>query len=140
RHVAGSGPRRQEPRAGPAARRGPADATRRGDVVKCPTPCPERQQLQGLLSNHLPERQQEEIVHHLDDCEGCQKELEALARGDSSWPDDLRGLEKDRPAATSAFWSGLKNVENALKSGVALAATQAEVPAARRGAAEDGEE
>src|SRR5262245_22074571 len=53
--------------------------------------CPDRQELQELITGrHAPDRQQF-LERHLESCEGCRRRLEALA--------DVRGVVPDRPLA-----------------------------------------
>lgn len=72
--------------------------------------CPDRSRLQELLDSDHPPEEQTDLIGHLDSCDDCQQALEDMAAGTSS-ADTLRHLDRDRPAADSAFWRAMKNLE-----------------------------
>jgi WD40 repeat protein/serine/threonine protein kinase len=80
--------------------------------MSCETPCPEPERLKQLLDSSLTDTDQARVVGHLDSCTGCQRSLEELAAGDSSWPEAVRHLDGDAPPATSAFWPALAQLED----------------------------
>jgi len=93
-----------------------------------PTPCPDRDRLRKLLEpSSAPD--QSEIVGHLDDCEGCQHELEALATGEWSWAEQARGCGHAKPPDQSAFWPALRAVEGGAAVATPPPVTTAEPPA-----------
>jgi serine/threonine protein kinase len=72
--------------------------------------CPDPGRLDELLHNRLPERQQAELVGHLDACMSCQLALEELATGGE--PLTPVGDAEASPPSDSAFWPALREVEN----------------------------
>lgn len=80
--------------------------------MSVPASCPGHDCLKGLLDSSLPEEEQSRVVCHLDACKCCQDSLEALAAGNSSWPEALRQAEQAVPPATSAYWSALRELES----------------------------
>ena len=73
--------------------------------------CPNAARLQGLLAGKLPETDQAELTGHLDSCTGCQQSLEEMAAGNESWPEQLRGVDRERPPSDSAYWAALRELE-----------------------------
>src|SRR5262245_33536869 len=47
-------------------------------------PCPSADQLRHLLDGGLSDKEQAELIAHLDTCPGCQQRLEELAGGPAS--------------------------------------------------------
>ena len=73
--------------------------------------CPDSTRLQRLLDGSLPEEQQAELTSHLDSCEGCQQSLDELAAGSRSLTHVIRHVDRERPAADSAYWRALRALE-----------------------------
>jgi hypothetical protein len=71
----------------------------------------------GLLASNLSQREQSDLIAHLDSCASCQQSLEEVAGGDASWAEAVRHLDQDRPGATSAFWAGLEDLQEAVTGG-----------------------
>jgi serine/threonine protein kinase len=76
--------------------------------------CPDRARLRGLLASNLTEREQTDLIAHLDSCESCQHSLEEVAGGGTSWAEAVRHLDQDRPNSASAFWAGLEELESSI--------------------------
>src|SRR5262245_30897959 len=73
------------------------------------TPCPDNRHLQGLLQDSLPEGEQAALTDHVGDCAACQEALDRLAAGPSV--EALRQAERGRPAADSAYWAALQQLD-----------------------------
>lgn len=57
--------------------------------------CPTTEQLRALLDESLPHDDQSTLQGHIEDCEICQKSLEALVAGTESWEAALGHLRND---------------------------------------------
>jgi WD40 repeat protein len=66
------------------------------------TPCPDRDRLRDLLDGALPDEEQADLTRHLDDCAGCQQELEGLAAA-GSWVGPGPWLRPDPAAPEEAL-------------------------------------
>src|SRR5689334_4026554 len=76
--------------------------------MNSPTPCPDRQQLQRLLSDGLDVSNQSALTEHVGECSACQGELDRLASGPRV---DLQTVQRERPASDSAYWSAVAKLE-----------------------------
>src|SRR5262249_6511087 len=85
---------------------------RRRCSMKRPAVCPDRARLRGLLASNLTEREQTDLIAHLDSRESCQHSLEEVAGGGTSWAAAAPHLAQDRPSSASAFWAGLEKLED----------------------------
>jgi Tol biopolymer transport system component len=93
--------------------------------------CPDRLQLHGLLETNLPEREQADLIGHLDSCPDCQHSLEEMAGG-SSWSGVVRPVDAAPPPADSAYWVALKKVENEVLARTQITSAPEEVEAPGR--------
>jgi serine/threonine protein kinase len=84
------------------------------ELEPAPNTCPERTVLARLLDGSLGARERTAIERHIDSCNACQAELDALACGDAAWPRQVRNLGRG-PEAESP---GLKRVIGVLKDQV----------------------
>jgi WD40 repeat protein len=66
------------------------------------TPCPDRERLRDLLDGALPDEEQADLTRHLDDCTGCQQELESMAAA-GSWVGPGPWLRREPPCAEAAL-------------------------------------
>ncbi len=77
--------------------------------------CLSSEDLRELLEENGAESDQAAVVSHLDKCTSCQKSLEALASGDSSFAVKLLDQAAHQtPEPNSAYWPALKNAQQAL--------------------------
>jgi hypothetical protein len=76
------------------------------------TPCPDVGRLEGLLRDSLPPPEQSALTDHVGDCAACQRELDRLAAGPTR--DALLRAESGRPAADSAYWSAVAELDKQL--------------------------
>ncbi len=74
--------------------------------------CPPAEVLQQLLVDALPSERQQECVHHIDVCEGCQAKLEEMATGGTNLSQVVERLNESQPMATSAYWPALKSLDS----------------------------
>jgi serine/threonine protein kinase/Tol biopolymer transport system component len=81
------------------------------EPMKHNTPCPDADRLKGLLDSSLSQEEQSALVGHLDDCAGCQHSLEELAVGGEPVAEAVREAERGRPAADSAYWKALRDLQ-----------------------------
>src|SRR5262245_62016956 len=72
------------------------------------TPC-DRSRLQLLLTDSLPERDEQAAANHLAKCPNCQRELESLAAGEEWWTEASQRLS--RSAAELSDQSSLPDEE-----------------------------
>src|SRR5262245_41617639 len=87
--------------------------------MRVPTTCPDPARLRGLLDGRLSSDEQADLTAHLDGCPDCQRALEDLAAGSSSWPDSVRHREGGRPGPDSAYWAALKGLQRDVTATVA---------------------
>ncbi|MGC8641882.1 MAG: GIN domain-containing protein, partial [Isosphaeraceae bacterium] len=78
------------------------------------TPCPGRGVLRRFLAGASPEEEQEMLENHLQECERCQAELDALDGGDDSWVGRVQDLGRNRSESAP----GLKRIIGVLKDEV----------------------
>jgi hypothetical protein len=76
------------------------------------TPCPNTQQLEGLIRDSLPQGEKSALTEHVGHCITCQQALDRLAAGPTS--DALRRAERERPPASSAYWSAVQELDRDL--------------------------
>ena len=72
-------------------------------MVAYASPC-DRNRLQRLLEDRLPESAQTEVTAHLETCATCRQELESLAASDIVWQETREALSNvdDVPANAGA--------------------------------------
>jgi hypothetical protein len=75
------------------------------------TPCPDLEQLKGLLRESLPPGEQSALTEHVGDCPACQGALDQLAAGPTA--DALRRAGLGRPPADSAYWAAVGELNGA---------------------------
>ena len=81
------------------------------EIEPAPNTCPDRALLARLLDGSLGESERKAIEHHIESCNACQAELDALACGDAAWPRQVRNLGRGHDAESP----GLKRVIGVLK-------------------------
>jgi serine/threonine protein kinase len=81
------------------------------EVAPAPNKCPDRALLARLLDGSLGERERKAVEQHMEMCNACQAELNALACGDPAWPRQVRDLGRGHEAESP----GLKRVIDVLK-------------------------
>ncbi|WP_373650436.1 protein kinase domain-containing protein [Schlesneria sp. DSM 10557] len=67
----------------------------------------DREQLQRMLNGELPEATQTAVVRHLENCTGCQQQMESLAATAHWWEETRDALAGLQPHTNSSEFSGL---------------------------------
>jgi serine/threonine protein kinase len=83
------------------------------------TSCLETEELRKLLGGVAASPEQETWTQHLDQCEGCQSKLEALATEGTNVSQLVQRVRESEPLATSAYWPAIR----AMGQYAAIAAT-----------------
>lgn len=77
------------------------------------TPCPPAEELKQLLDGSLSGERQQACTEHMDACTCCQTKIVEIATQGSDLPKIL--VETAQPAASSALWPALKELEAELE-------------------------
>jgi tRNA A-37 threonylcarbamoyl transferase component Bud32 len=77
--------------------------------VNVQAPCPEPKRLVGLFQGSLTADEQAALTNHVGECAACQHELDRLAAGPTVAA--LGRVERDKPAADSAYWMAVAQLE-----------------------------
>jgi hypothetical protein len=76
-----------------------------------PAACPDPLRLRGLIDTSLPEKEQADLIGHLDSCTGCQQSLEQIA-SDSASSDILLHVDRDRPPPGARYHYAVRALQN----------------------------
>jgi WD40 repeat protein len=77
--------------------------------VKAQTACPDPERLEGLFKGSLTDDEQTALTDHVGECTACQHALDQLAAGPTAT--DLARVERGKPAADSAYWMAVAQLE-----------------------------
>ncbi len=76
-----------------------------------PAACPDPLRLRGLIDSSLPDKEQAELIGHLDSCTDCQRSLEEIAT-DTTSSGVLLHVDREKPASGAKYYHAVRALQN----------------------------